>query len=203
MTGPAGVGPRPTVFLDRDGVINHPADEGAYIESWAAFRFLPGAVDALRRLSELGYRLVVVTNQRGVARGRMSQDAVDDIHARMRTELRRAGIRLDGVFVCPHEAGTCICRKPDVGLFHRAQAADPAISFERSSVVGDSVSDVDAANRIGARAYLVGPMAATRAATARERGLRVEAHAASLLALVDAGVFEVPSPALAPASVAR
>jgi histidinol-phosphate phosphatase family protein len=87
-----------TVFLDRDGVINVKSPVGEYVESWAGFSFLPGAVEAVARLRAAGLRVVVVTNQRGVALGRMSAEDVEDIHARM----IEAGVVVDRVYYCPH-----------------------------------------------------------------------------------------------------
>lgn len=142
---------RKTVFLDRDGVINVPAAEHDYIKSWAEFAFLPGVPAAIRALNEAGYLVLVVTNQRGVARGLMSLAAVDEIHRRMCQALEEIGARIDGIYVCPHEAGRCSCRKPDIGLFLQAER-DFAIDKADSWMVGDSGSDAAAGARYGVRA---------------------------------------------------
>ena len=145
-----------TVFLDRDGVINRKAPEGEYITSWSEFTWLPGVLDALRKLHQAGVRTLIVTNQQGVAKGLIEPRALDDIHQRLRTEVSAAGGRIDGIYVCPHLAGTCECRKPGTRLFHDAQRDFPEISFSRSIVVGDQPSDVEAGRRIGAKTILVG-----------------------------------------------
>ena len=105
--------PQPwSVFLDRDGVLNRKAPEGDYIRTWADFVWLPGVLGALRQLREAGLRALIVTNQRGVARGLIRPEDLDDIHARLRTEALAAGGRIDGIYTCPHLGGTCECRKP-------------------------------------------------------------------------------------------
>jgi D-glycero-D-manno-heptose 1,7-bisphosphate phosphatase len=137
-------------FLDRDGTINRKAPEGEYITSAGAFEFLPGAEQAIRLLAGGGWRVVVVTNQRGVALGRMTAADVDAVHARM------AHLPIEGVFVCPHERGTCDCRKPATGLFEQARDGLGGIEFGESVVIGDSGSDIAAGEAIGARTFLVG-----------------------------------------------
>ena len=106
-------GPRrpSAVFLDRDGVINRKAPEGEYVTRWSEFAFLPGALDALRALAGAPVRVVVATNQRGIARGRMTAGDLAAIHARMRGAVLEAGGRIDAIYHCPHEGG-CDCRKP-------------------------------------------------------------------------------------------
>jgi D-glycero-D-manno-heptose 1,7-bisphosphate phosphatase len=101
-------------------------------------------------LAEAGWRVIVVSNQRGVALGRMSLEDVEAVNARM------AHLPIDGVFVCPHERGECDCRKPGVGLFRQAQERFPAIDFERSAMIGDADSDIEAGRAIGARTFRVG-----------------------------------------------
>lgn len=144
-----------TVFLDRDGVINACAREHDYIKNWEEFRFLKGAAEGIRALNEAGYQIVVVTNQRGVARGIMTAETVDEIHKRMRRELQRRGARIDAVFVCPHNDGECDCRKPKPGLFLRAEKV-LSIDKAASWMVGDSESDVVAGARYGVRTILLG-----------------------------------------------
>ena len=142
------------VFLDRDGVINRKAPEGEYVESWEAFEFLPGALEALARLAELRAPIAVATNQRGVARGRLTAAELEEIHARMLAAVEAAGGRIDAVYHCPHEGG-CRCRKPEVGMFERA-AAELGVTLSDAVVVGDSASDMLAAERVGALGVLIG-----------------------------------------------
>jgi D-glycero-D-manno-heptose 1,7-bisphosphate phosphatase len=139
-----------TAFLDRDGTINVKAPEGDYITTPQRFVFLPGAERAIRLLADAGWLVVVVTNQRGVALGRMTMDDVDAVNACM------GHLPIAGVFVCPHERGVCDCRKPGTGLFQQARERFAQIAFDRSVVIGDAESDMRAGRAIGARTYLVG-----------------------------------------------
>ena len=145
---------RPTAFLDRDGTINEkaPGGSGHYVGTWKDFRFLPGAIEAMELLRGAGWRIVVVTNQRGIATGKLSREAVDEIHRRMAVLAP-----VDAVYVCPHEEGECDCRKPGVGLFLQAQRDEPGIDFANAVVFGDSESDIEAGRRLGCRTVQVGP----------------------------------------------
>jgi D-glycero-D-manno-heptose 1,7-bisphosphate phosphatase len=138
-------------FLDRDGTINRKAPEGEYVTRPAQFEFLPGAEQAIELLAEAGWRVVVVTNQRGVALGRMTLDDVAAVNACM------AHLPVAGIYVCPHERGTCDCRKPATGLFEQARDGLGGIDFAASVVIGDAASDMAAGEAIGARTFLVGP----------------------------------------------
>jgi D-glycero-D-manno-heptose 1,7-bisphosphate phosphatase len=160
---------RPCAFFDRDGVINRNAAPGEYIERWSDFEFIPAAGDWIRIFNALGYLVIVVTNQRGVARGRMTASEVDDLHERMRAQLAEAGARIDDVFYCPHEENACDCRKPAPGLIEQA-AAKWDIDLTRSVMIGDSWRDAELAARCGLRflqadrGRIVPPMAAGAAA---------------------------------------
>jgi histidinol-phosphate phosphatase family protein len=144
-----------TVFLDRDGVINRKR-EGSYVRSWEEFEFLPRAKDALRRLVEAGCRIIVVTNQRGVARGDLSEADLSEIHDRMLEEARLAGGPIDAVYYCPHESASCDCRKPGTGLFLEAQRDFTDIHFPNSIVIGDSLSDMEAGQALGCETLFIG-----------------------------------------------
>ena len=137
-------------FLDRDGTINVKAPEGEYVTAPEGFEFLPGAERAIRLLAESGWRVIVVSNQRGVALGRMTEADVEAVNARM------AHLPIAGIFVCPHDRGVCDCRKPGTGLFRQAQERFPGIDFERSVMIGDADSDIAAGQAIGARTFRVG-----------------------------------------------
>jgi D-glycero-D-manno-heptose 1,7-bisphosphate phosphatase len=145
-----------TVFLDRDGTLNVKPPEGDYITSTERFTWMPGAREAVRLLSDARVRVIVVTNQRGIALGRMTEDDLSAIHRRMLDELDAAGARVSRIYHCPHEDGACDCRKPEVGMFLQAQHDFPEIRFDRSAVIGDSESDMLAARRIGATAVYLG-----------------------------------------------
>ncbi len=151
---PTSAAPRSAVFLDRDGVINENL-AGNYVNDWAAFRFLPGAIESVVALNRAGYPVVVVTNQGGVGRGYMTENALMAIHAQMEAEFAAAGARLAAVLYCPHhpEAG-CDCRKPQPGMLQRA-ASDLRIDLAQSYFVGDNLTDVQAGLAAGCRPILV------------------------------------------------
>ncbi len=146
---------RETVFVDRDGVINR-RRQGDYVKNWAEFEFLPGAKEALRLLVEAGYRVVVVTNQRGVARGCLTDRDLAVIHHRMIEETRLTAGPIAAVYYCPHEIGQCGCRKPEKGLFLEAQQDFNDIDFALSTVIGDSPSDMEAGLSLGCRTIFIG-----------------------------------------------
>ena len=141
---------RKAVFLDRDGLINVQAAPHHYITRWEDFHFLPGVPEAIRRLNEAGYLVLVVSNQRGVARGMLTMEAVEDIHRHMSAALAEAGAHIDGIYVCPHNEGECHCRKPETGLFLQAEKDFP-IDKASSWMVGDSDTDTEAGRRYGVR----------------------------------------------------
>jgi len=138
-----------TVFLDRDGVINEKMPEGEYVRSWSDFRLLPGAAEAIAKLNAAGMRVIVVSNQRGVALGLYSAADVDAIHERLQRDLSERGAHVDGIFYCPHDKSDCNCRKPLPGLFEQAAAKMPEIRAKASAMVGDSISDIEFGRRLG------------------------------------------------------
>lgn len=142
------------IFLDRDGVINEKAAPHQYISRWEEFRFLPGVPEAIYSLNEAGYKLVIVSNQRGIARGMMTMEQLNELHENMCAALEKQGAHIDAIYVCPHNEGECTCRKPDIGLFLQAEqqfCVDKAQSF----MIGDSASDIEAGERYGVRTILV------------------------------------------------
>lgn len=131
-----------TVFLDRDGVINENRDD--YVKSWQEFCFLPGACEAIARLTQAGHRIVVCTNQAGIASGHLTVPIVEDIHQRMRAAVEQAGGSIAGVYYCAHgKYDGCACRKPRPGLL--LQACDD-LQLDRRDVVfiGDGITDIQA-----------------------------------------------------------
>ena len=146
---------RPAIFLDRDGVIN--ANRSDYVKSWDEFVFLPGALSAIRSLSDSKYAIVIVSNQSAIGRGLMSQAAVDNINNRMVDMIYALGGRVDGIYYCPHRPDEeCDCRKPRPGLFLKA-AQNLDLDLGRSIVVGDAVSDIEAGVGVGCRPIFVLP----------------------------------------------
>jgi D-glycero-D-manno-heptose 1,7-bisphosphate phosphatase len=148
------------VFLDRDGVLNRKMPEGAYVTNWEQFAWLPGALEAIVQMHRLGWTLILVTNQRGVALGRMSLEDLDHIHQSMQADLAAHGARLDAILYCPHDHHQCNCRKPGTGLFEQAMKAFPEIEPGNSVVIGDSMSDIQAGRTLGMRTiFIVGDRA--------------------------------------------
>jgi D-glycero-D-manno-heptose 1,7-bisphosphate phosphatase len=145
-----------TAFLDRDGTINHKPPGGGYVLTPDQLRLLPGAGAAIRRLNEEAWRVMVVTNQRAIARGLMSEDDLRCVHERLLELLGEYGATIDRIYHCPHESGTCDCRKPGTGLLERARKDDPEIAFERAVMIGDSQIDVDAGRAAGIRTIAIG-----------------------------------------------
>jgi len=143
------------VILDRDGVLNVEAADGGYVQSPAQWQWLPGALDALRRLAGAGVRVSVATNQSGVGRGLVTAADVASVNARMQAEAAAAGGSIAAVFVCPHapDAG-CDCRKPAPGLLLAAVSIS-GVTPQRTMVVGDDLRDLDAAAAAGLDCVLV------------------------------------------------
>ena len=147
------------VFLDRDGTVN---EEVGYLRNLADLRLIAGAGAAIRRLNNAGLKVVLVTNQSGVARGYFPESLVLEVHERLARMLQEEGARIDAIYYCPHHptAGNsgytiaCDCRKPGTGLIDRA-ARDLGIDVKKSYVVGDKWSDVELGQRAGARSILV------------------------------------------------
>lgn len=145
------------IFLDRDGVINKKMPDGDYVKNWAEFEFIPQAIEALKLLSDNGYKIFVITNQRGVARGLMTKQNMEEIHSNMEAELRKRGINIEGIYYCAHNVeDNCECRKPKPGLILRA-SKEHSFSPVGTIFVGDSQSDIQAGEAAGCRTVLAEP----------------------------------------------
>jgi len=148
-----------SLFLDRDGTLVESRHYPSHPEQLVLY---PGVIWELRRLQAAGFRLVLVTNQSGLAHGYFDQGQLDRMHEHLATQLRRGTVVLDGVYVCPHHpegtvpelAIACDCRKPHPGMLIRA-ASDLDLDLARSWFVGDILDDVEAGNRAGCRTVLV------------------------------------------------
>jgi len=141
------------LILDRDGTINHDSDQ--YIKSPAEWKPIPGSLEAIARLTQDDWRLVVATNQSGIARGLFDMATLNAIHAEMHRAVNQAGGRIDAIFFCPHAADSnCECRKPRPGLLREISARFD-VELEGVPMVGDALRDVEAAAAVGARPYLV------------------------------------------------
>jgi len=144
-----------TVFLDRDGVLNRKMPEGRYVASWSDFQPLPGVPQAIARLNRAGLRVIVVSNQRGIALGVYTSEDVRKIHAALQSWLQSQGAHIDAFYFCPHDLRQCNCRKPLPGLFHQAGAEFPEIDPASSIMIGDSLSDIQFAHRLGMSALFL------------------------------------------------
>ena len=146
-----------TLFLDRDGVINKKIDND-YVRNWEQFEFLPNVIDALKILNKLFDKIIIVTNQRGIGRGLMSEDDLNNIHEKMLTVLDKEGIKIDRIYYCPHdyEKEVCNCRKPKIGMALQAKKDFPYIDFNNSIIVGDSISDMEFGKKSGMKSFLIG-----------------------------------------------
>ena len=142
-----------TVILDRDGVINQDSD--AYIKTPDEWIAIPGSLEAIGRLTQTGYQVVVATNQSGLARGLFDQATLDAIHHKMESAIQQHGGQLAGIYYCPHHPDDgCSCRKPRPGLLQQIEqelGIDPA----QTVLVGDSLRDLQAATAFGIKPILV------------------------------------------------
>ena len=193
------------VFLDRDGTI---IEDAGYIDDPAKVKLLPGAAEALKRLGDSGYLLVIVSNQSGIARGLFDEKHLAEVHARVEQLLQQQGARIDGAYYCPYLDGPeatveayrrdSELRKPKPGMLLQA-ARELDIDLKRSWMIGNSTSDVEAGLRAGCRAILISE---NEPATVRKndpRAFRVESidEAADLILRENTSR---PQPATAPAS---
>lgn len=145
---------RPAAFLDRDGTI---ILEKSYLSDPGGVELIPGAIEAMKELQEMGLAVVIVTNQAGIGRGLYSVVDYHAVAARLGTLLEQAGVFVDATYFCPHHpdaTGPCSCRKPGTGMY-RAAAADLRLGLGASYFVGDKRSDVEAAEALNGRGVLV------------------------------------------------
>ena len=144
-----------TIFLDRDGVINQRIP-GSYVKNTEEFIFLPGAIEAVKKLSNTFGRIIVVTNQQGIGKGLITQEQADEVNSFMISEITKAGGRIDRVYVCPALASEeNNCRKPNPDMAIQAQKDFPEIDFHRSIMIGDSISDMIFGINLGMKTILI------------------------------------------------
>jgi|SRR5271155_771978 len=173
------------VFLDRDGVLNRKLPEGEYVTGWEQFQWLPGAVEAIARMNRAGMTVILVSNQRGIALGLFTHEQLELIHKNMRADLAQRGARMDAIYYCPHDIGECQCRKPDLGLFEQAYRDFPQASAQNSVVIGDSLSDMQAGQRLGMKTIFIQGEADRQKAGAVAAAESADAAAGSLLQAVE------------------
>ncbi len=175
------VAPTKLIVLDRDGVINHDSDE--FIKSPSEWIPIPGSMEAIARLNQAGYRVVVATNQSGLARGFFDIVTLNAIHQKMHAAAHMAGADIDAVFFCPHAADdNCDCRKPKPGMLHEiAQRFE--MNLKGVPNVGDSLRDLQAGFVAGCTPYLVltGKGEKTRAKGGLPPGTTVHADLAGVV----------------------
>jgi histidinol-phosphate phosphatase family protein len=145
----------PTIFLDRDGVLNHKAPKACYVCTWDDWRWVEGSVEAIAKLTKAGYRLIIISNQAGIARQKMTVDDLDDIHKNMIRDIQEKGGAIEKIYYCPHgwDEG-CTCRKPNIGMFLDAQR-DFHLDLTKTTFIGDDERDGIAAGKANCKFIMV------------------------------------------------
>jgi len=142
-------------FLDRDGVINEYPGDRKYVRNWSEFKLIPGSIEGIRKLSQAGFKLFVVSNQAGISKGLYSQKDIDDIDRRLNRIVKKEGGLISGIYYCTHTSeDNCTCRKPKTGLLEKAVrelGVKPKVSF----FVGDTFMDMQAGRDFGSKTVLV------------------------------------------------
>lgn len=143
------------VFLDRDGVINEKASEGRYVTRWEDFRVLPGVVEGIAELNRMGLLVIVVTNQRCVGKGFITEAELNKLHQQMAEHLVESGAKVDAIYYCPHNLEPpCDCRKPAPGMLLQA-AKSQGVNLAASWMIGDSERDIQAGKNAGCKTVLL------------------------------------------------
>lgn len=143
---------RKAVFIDRDGTIN---TNFGYITDPNDFKMYPGVAEGIKLLKEKGFKIIIITNQSGIARGYLSKEKLKEIHEKMTDELFEKGTSIDAIYYCPHHPDDkCDCRKPNYGLIKRA-VKDLDIDTRHSYIIGDRMLDVEAGHNAGLKTVLV------------------------------------------------
>lgn len=143
------------VFLDRDGTINVRPPRACYVEKWEEFNWINGAKEAIKKLNDHGYLVILVSNQPGIARGNLTEDILVDIHNKMQTELEEIGAHIDKIYFCPHNWDEgCTCRKPKPGMLFQAQK-DFSLNLKECVFFGDDERDMEAAKAANCKGILI------------------------------------------------
>lgn len=143
------------IFLDRDGVINRKPKDHDYVKSWNEFQWLLDAKEAIKLINQSGYLVIVISNQRGVARSLMDSKDVDNINSNINQDLIKIGAKIDRFYWCGHNyVDDCNCRKPKPGLIFQA-AKDYEINLQKSWVIGDSDDDIAAGKLAGCKTFKI------------------------------------------------
>jgi len=149
------------IFIDRDGVINKKMPEGRYVEQWSEFCFLPGIFEAFRILSESAFLIIIVTNQRCIAKGIITEEKLREIHESMAREIKNEGGNIDAIYFCPHDiSDDCSCRKPKPGMLLLAKDdfknKGIEIDVKNSYIIGDDEKDILAGKLVGLKTIKIG-----------------------------------------------
>lgn len=143
------------IFLDRDGTLNERAPKAEYIEKPEDFVWLPGAKEAVKMLKDAGYFIILISNQAGIARGRLTDESLAVIHDKMQADLAQIGAGIDAIYYCPHGWDSpCECRKPRPGMLYQAQK-DYSINLTKCVLIGDDERDVQTAEAADVKGILV------------------------------------------------
>ena len=144
------------IFIDRDGVINQKAKKGEYITNWKNFKFIPDTINVMKQLSIEGFQFIIITNQAGIARGKMNYNDLNKIHNNLLNEFKKYGIKILKIYTCPHHWDeNCNCRKPKPGMFYSA-SRDFNIRLDKTLFIGDDLRDCEAAFNAGVKSIFLG-----------------------------------------------
>ena len=143
-----------TLFLDRDGVINHET-EGEYVTQWSEFKFYDGVKQALEIFAQKFNRIIIITNQRGISKGLMDEGDLRDIHLNMLGAIEAAGGRIDRIYYCIDMNDDSMNRKPNPGMALQAKQDFPEIDFKRSLMIGNTMADMQFGRNIGAHTIFI------------------------------------------------
>jgi D-glycero-D-manno-heptose 1,7-bisphosphate phosphatase len=173
------------VFLDRDGVTNRKLPEGQFVRCWRDFEFLPGAESAIAALNRSGRHIIVISNQRGIALGLYTCADVETLHMKLQERMAEHDAHIDAFYYCPHDRNQCDCRKPKTGLFEQVFRDFPEASRQNSIVIGDSISDIQAARALGLLAIFIQGDPKTQKPGAEKAAALADAVANSLIEAVE------------------
>ena len=147
--------PKKVIFLDRDGIINKKAPKAEYVKSWDEFEFIPGSIEAITLLAQHDYKIFIITNQAGIARGTMTDQDLREIHSNLERELKKHNVKIEGIYYCPHGWNDgCECRKPKPGMLFQA-AREHDLDLSKSTFIGDDERDLQTGKAAGCRTILV------------------------------------------------
>ena len=146
---------RKFVFLDRDGTLNVRPPKACYVEKPEDFIWLDGAKEAVKKLNDNSYLVILISNQPGIARGNLTEQTLEDIHEKMKRDLAEVHAHIDAIYYCPHNWDEgCFCRKPKPGMLYQAQR-DYSLNLTKGYLIGDDERDIEAGESAGCRSILV------------------------------------------------